>query len=103
MLAGGRHLAAVVSKLFSLLREATSQKASFDLVVLSIGLVPRKVEDGMAEVVDLRENGEGFYKSPPTGSGVFVIGTSTGPKDIASSMIDARATVQKVVRFFGRS
>jgi heterodisulfide reductase subunit A len=75
----------------------------FDLVVLSIGLVPRKVENGMAEVVDLRENREGFYKSPPTGSGVFVIGTSTGPKDIASSMIDAKATVQKVVRFFGRS
>jgi len=73
----------------------------FDLVVLSIGMAPRADAEGIATVLGIPKNEEGFYRSPPESSGVFLAGACKGPRDIGSSMVDAKATAQKVVQYLG--
>jgi heterodisulfide reductase subunit A len=73
----------------------------FDLVVLSIGMTPRQDAEKMADFFHISKNEEGFYRSPPQNSGIFLAGACKGPKDIGSSMIDAKATAQKVVHYLG--
>jgi heterodisulfide reductase subunit A len=74
---------------------------AFDLVVLSIGMVPRGDAEGIATVLGIPKNEEGFYRSPPDHSGIFLAGACKGPRDIGSSMIDAKATAQRVVQYLG--
>ncbi len=73
----------------------------FDLVVLSIGMEPRHHAERFAEGIGISKNEDGFYKSPPEDSGVFVAGACKGPRDIGSSMIDAKSAAQKIVRYLG--
>jgi heterodisulfide reductase subunit A len=73
----------------------------FDLVVLSIGMAPRQDAEEIADALHIQKNEEGFYRSPPGTSGIFVSGACKGPRDIGSSMIDAKATAQKVVQYLG--
>jgi len=73
----------------------------FDLVVLSIGMTPRHDAEGIAHLLHIPKNEEGFYLSPPENSGIFVSGACKGPRDIGSSIIDAKATALRIVQFFG--
>jgi len=73
----------------------------FDLVVLSIGMTPRQDSEGIANFLQIPKNEEGFYRSPPENSGVFLSGACKGPRDIGSSMVDAKATAQKIVLYLG--
>jgi heterodisulfide reductase subunit A len=73
----------------------------FDLVVLSIGMMPRHDAEGIAELLGIPKNEEGFYRSPSTNSGVFLSGACKGPRDIGNSMIDAKSTAQKIVQYIG--
>ena len=73
----------------------------FDLVVLSIGMTPRQDAERIANSLHIPKNEEGFYRSPPANSGIFLSGACKGPRDIGSSMIDAKATVQKIVQYLG--
>jgi heterodisulfide reductase subunit A len=73
----------------------------FDLVVLSIGMMPRQDAEGIAELLRIPKNEEGFYRSPSGDSGVFLSGACKGPRDIGSSMVDAKATAQKIVQYIG--
>ncbi len=73
----------------------------FDLVVLSIGMTPRQDAERMARFFGISKNEEGFYRSPPENSGVFLSGACKGPRDIGSSIIDAKATAQKIVQYLG--
>ncbi len=73
----------------------------FDLIVLSIGMTPRHDGDNIAQLLGIAKNEEGFYRSPPKDSGVFVSGACKGPRDIASSIIDAKSTAQKIIQYLG--
>ena len=73
----------------------------FDLVVLSIGMMPRQHAERVAEELGIPKDEDGFYVSPPEDSGVFLAGACKGPRDIGSSMIDAKSTAQKIVRYLG--
>ncbi len=73
----------------------------FDLIVLSIGMMPRQGAERIAELFHISKNEEGFYRSPPRDSGIFVSGACKGPRDIGSSMTDAKATAQEVVQYLG--
>lgn len=73
----------------------------FDLVVLSIGMEPRQDAERIANFLHISKNVEGFYRSSPENSGIFLSGACKGPRDIGSSMIDAKATAQKIVQCLG--
>ncbi|NIS63112.1 MAG: FAD-dependent oxidoreductase [Proteobacteria bacterium] len=73
----------------------------FDLIVLSIGMTPRRDADMIAQSLRIRKNEEGFYKSPPQDSGIFLSGACKGPRDIGSSIIDAKSTAQKIIHYLG--
>lgn len=73
----------------------------FDLVVLSIGMTPRQDAERIAQSLQISKNEEGFYRSPPENSGIFLSGACKGPRDIGGSIIDAKATTQKILRHLG--
>jgi heterodisulfide reductase subunit A len=73
----------------------------FDLIVLSIGMMPRQDADRIAQFLQIPKSQEGFYQSRPENSGVFLSGACKGPRDIGSSIIDAKATAQRIVQYLG--
>lgn len=73
----------------------------FDLIVLSIGMTPRQDADSIAQVLQIPKNEEGFYRSPPENSGIFLSGACKGPRDIANSIIDTKSTAQKIIQYLG--
>jgi heterodisulfide reductase subunit A len=75
----------------------------FDLVVLSIGMTPRQDAEKIADLLQIPKNEEGFYRSPPKDSGIFLSGACKGPRDIASSIIDTKSTAQKIIQYLGGS
>jgi heterodisulfide reductase subunit A len=77
---------------------------SFDLIVLSIGMVLSKEAKHLAELFGLNLTEDGFIASPPPQTGVFVTGACSGPKDIDRSILHAKSAaflVQQHLR--GRS
>jgi heterodisulfide reductase subunit A len=77
---------------------------SFDLIVLSVGMVLSKQARSLTELLGLNLTEDGFIASPPLQSGVFVTGACTGPKDIDRSILHAKSVaflVQQHLR--GRS
>lgn len=73
----------------------------FDLVVLSIGMTPRQDAVQIAHLFNVLKNEEGFYQSPPDNSGVFLSGACKGPRDLGTSMMDAKATALRVLQYLG--
>jgi heterodisulfide reductase subunit A len=73
----------------------------FDLVVLSIGMKPRQDADRVAQFLQISKREEGFYRSSPENSGVFLSGACKSPRDIAGSIIDAKATAQRIIQYLG--
>jgi heterodisulfide reductase subunit A2 len=76
-----------------------------DLVVLSIGLVPRGESDEIAGLLGLTRSGDGFMaeshpKLRPVDTmvdGVFLAGTCQGPKDIVETISQAKAAASSVL------
>ncbi len=64
---------------------------SFDLIVLSVGLVLSEEAKHLAELFGLDLTEDGFIASPPPQTGVFVTGACTGPKDIDRSILHAKS------------
>ena len=73
----------------------------FDLVVLSIGMMPRQDAEKLAALLHIGKNDEGFYRSARRDSGVFMAGACKGPRDIGSSVLDAKAAAQQIVQCLG--
>jgi heterodisulfide reductase subunit A len=81
----------------TLLRRSLQVQA--DLVVLAVGMEPRKTTDRVANLLRLSNSGDGFLaeahpKLRPVDTavaGVFVAGCCQGPKDIPDSISQARA------------
>ena len=65
---------------------------SFDLIVLSVGMVLNKGAKRLTELFKLSLTEDGFIASPPSETGVFVTGACSGPKDIDRSILHAKST-----------
>ncbi len=69
-----------------------------DMVVLSVGLVPRKDVQSMASVLNISQSADGFYlEAHPnlapcdtTLQGIFLSGTAQGPKDIPDAVAQGK-------------
>jgi heterodisulfide reductase subunit A2 len=83
---------------------------NFDLVVLSVGIMPAADNASLAELVGTPLNGDGFFACADmlnralTGQeGIFVAGTATGPKTIAESIVHAGQSASEVMKYLGRA
>jgi heterodisulfide reductase subunit A len=65
---------------------------SFDLIVLSVGMVLGKDAKTLMELFGLSFTEDGFIASPPSQTGIFVTGACSGPKDIDRSILQAKST-----------
>jgi heterodisulfide reductase subunit A len=82
--------------------------AEFDLVVLSIGIMPGLDNQRMASLLDIGLDADGFFRSSDsfnrtatTNNGVFLAGTVGGPKTIAASMAHAGQAAYDAMKYLG--
>ena len=80
----------------------------FDLVVLSVGIMPAEGNQALAETLGLELNGDGFFLSKDKlntaqskTAGIFLAGTATGPRTISGSMAQAGQSACDVVKYLG--
>jgi heterodisulfide reductase subunit A len=78
-------------------------EATFDLVVLSVGISPGEDNAALAALLQLELTPEGFFKSADRRHrsltqqpGLFLAGTAEGPRDIAGCITQALATARQV-------
>ncbi|MBW1895439.1 MAG: CoB--CoM heterodisulfide reductase iron-sulfur subunit A family protein [Deltaproteobacteria bacterium] len=83
-------------------------RETFDLVVLSVGIMPGLSNPGLARLLKLDLDRHGFLtpadsidSTTTIRQGVFLAGTAQGPKDIADSIAQAGQAVQRVARYLG--
>ena len=83
----------------------------FDMVVLSVGLLPSKEIFKVGKILDLPLDEHGFLYEADVitnpiavakSEGMFVAGTAEAPKDIPDSVADASAAAIKAVSYLGR-
>lgn len=82
----------------------------FDLVVLSVGLVPSKGTIEIAEMLKLPRSSDGFLKEAhpkfrPVDTpieGIFVAGTAQGPKDIPDTVAQASAAAARAIALMNK-
>ncbi len=89
-------------------QDGRSVKETFDLVVLSVGIMPGPSNAGLAEMLNLDLDGQGFFalanpldRTSTNQQGIFLAGTAQGPKDIADSMVQAGQAAQRVAEYIG--
>jgi heterodisulfide reductase subunit A len=82
----------------------------FDLVVLSVGIMPGGDNASLSAAMGAPLNDDGFFACADklnralTGeAGVFVAGTASGPKTIAESMVHAGQSAGEVMKYLGRA
>ncbi len=82
----------------------------FDLVVLSVGIMPGADNSALSRTLGIDLNGDGFFARPDllntslTGrSGLFVAGTAGGPMTIAGAMAHAGQSAAAVLQYLGRA
>jgi heterodisulfide reductase subunit A len=82
----------------------------FDLVVLSIGIMPAADNVSLSELVGAPLNGDGFFACTDTlnraatgQDGIFIAGTASGPKTIAESIVHAGQSAGEVMKYLGRT
>lgn len=82
--------------------------AEFDLVVLSIGIMPGLDNQRMATLLNIGLDADGFFQSSDsfhrtatTNNGVFLAGTVGGPKTIAASMAHAGQAAYEAMKYLG--
>ena len=83
---------------------------NFDLVVLSVSLVPPEGMKELADMLKLRQSPDGFIQEAHTRmkpvetsiEGVFVCGCAQGPKDVPESIAQARAAALEVAILIGK-
>jgi heterodisulfide reductase subunit A2 len=84
-------------------REAREE--AFDLVVLSVGMVPASESDQAAGALGLALAPSGFVSrtAQDHAEGVFAAGTARGPMSIADAVADARSAAWQALRFLGQT
>ncbi|RLC54195.1 MAG: heterodisulfide reductase [Candidatus Cloacimonadota bacterium] len=79
--------------------------AEFDMVVLSIGLQPRKNMVNLADKLDIKLNEFGFCRSDnftplkTSREGIYVCGAMNSPRDIPESVTTASGAVAEAVKY----
>jgi len=84
-------------------------EGEFDLVVLSVGIVPSLGTLELARKLGVQVGSDGFfserhYKLRPVDSqreGVFFAGCALGPKDVRETTLEAMSTASRVATFIG--
>lgn len=89
-------------------RDGRSAKETFDLVVLSVGIMPSPGNAGLAEMLNLDLDEQGFFalanpldRTSTNQQGIFLAGTAQGPKDIADSMVQAGQAARRAAEYLG--
>lgn len=80
----------------------------FDLVVLSVGIMPGSSNASLADILELDLDKHGFFafadsmdSTSTSRQGIFLAGTAQGPKDIADSMAQAGQAAHRVAQYLG--
>jgi len=87
------------------LTEGKIVKENYDLVVLSVGIAPRKDSWDLAKVLGINLGDYGFFDTQDTlesngtnVDGIFLAGTCQGPKDIPESIAHGIQAASKVIQ-----
>ncbi len=90
--------------------EGTPEMEAFDMVVLSIGIMPNSENEKLAAKLDIALDSDGFFKNSDelnktstSNDGMFIAGTAQGPKNIAASMAQAGQAASGVLKYLGVS
>ena len=88
--------------------EGTPIMEPFDMVILSIGIMPNSGNKTLASLLDIPLDEDGFFKNSDaliktstSNNGIFIAGTAQGPKNIAASMAHAGQAASGVLKFLG--
>ncbi len=80
----------------------------FDLVVLSVGIMPNKDNKELSKIINIDLSEHGFFSdidplrpSLTSREGIFLAGTTTGPKDILSTISHAKGAVCETLTYLG--
>ena len=79
------------------------REATFDMVVLAIGLSPPQALSDQENPIDRRNSDDGFIQIPESSTGIFAAGAATGPKGIAESVASAESAAWSTIRYLQRS
>jgi heterodisulfide reductase subunit A len=95
---------------FMLEEDGSPVDETFDLVVLSVGIMPGADNPALAETFGIDLGQEGFFARPDVlntsatdRSGLFVAGTAGGPMTISGAMAHAGQSATAVLQFLGRA
>jgi len=88
--------------------DGTPKKESFELVVLSIGIMPNPENQKLSAQLGISLDEDGFFnnsdelnKTSTSNNGVFIAGTAHGPKNIGASIAHAGQAVSGVRKYLG--
>ncbi|MDZ7761174.1 MAG: FAD-dependent oxidoreductase [Desulfovermiculus sp.] len=81
-----------------------------DLIILSVGIMPGEDNPSLARLLELDLNGDGFFQvqnaldtTTTHKAGIYLAGTTTGPKSIAESIAHAGLAVRQAAKYLGVS
>ena len=83
-------------------------REAFDLVVLSVGMVPRKDTWDLARILGINLGDDRFFDAKPFDfnetnvEGIFLAGACQGPKDIPDSIAHGMAAAKKAMEVLAR-
>jgi heterodisulfide reductase subunit A len=90
--------------------DGTPVQEVFDLVVLSVGIMPGRDNQALAEILNIPLNHDGFAAgldaldtTATRTEGVFLAGTVAGPKTIANTMAHAGQAAGNVIAYLRRA
>jgi len=82
----------------------------FDLVVLSLGMIPSSGNEKLSEILGIHLGSDGFllerhFKLKPVDSakeGIYLCGCALGPKDIRETVLESMSAAAKALSFIGK-
>jgi heterodisulfide reductase subunit A len=88
--------------------ECTPAMEEFDMVVLSIGIMPNSENEKLSAQLNIALDSDGFFansdvldQTSTSNDGMFIAGTAQGPKSIAASMAQAGQAASGVLKYVG--
>ena len=83
--------------------EGKPSSEQFDLVVLSVGIMPGMDTAKISEMLNIPVNQDGFLGADDLDAGVFVAGTAAGPGSIAATIAGAGNVALATMNYLGGS